>query len=74
MLYEVITLLKETGFEIRLKHEITDIKTLKNEYDAVLTATGAWLGRKIMSVPGADAVNVYSALEFLKAAKDGETA
>ena len=43
---------------------IVDLQDIVNNYDAVLIATGTWLSRK-MGIPGEDAKNVVSALEFM---------
>ena len=43
---------------------VADLQDIVNNYDAVLIATGTWLSKK-MDIPGEDARNVVSALEFM---------
>ncbi|MDZ4180815.1 MAG: FAD-dependent oxidoreductase, partial [Coriobacteriia bacterium] len=70
VLHGEIDNLVEYGLELRCGIEIgTDVPIdhLIGEYDAVLIAAGLQLSR-ILPIPGADAIGVTGALEFLRAA------
>ena len=65
-----INLMKEEGVEFKCgvnvgsKDSDVSIKSLKNEFDAIIIATGAKKARDL-NVPGRDASGVYFAVDFL---------
>lgn len=62
----------DVGIDVKLGAEIRDPSALKSEYDAVLLATGTSIGTKL-PLDGAEAPNVYAALELLGRANRGES-
>ncbi len=63
------------GIELKLNQSIgTDvsIEDLKNDFDAVVVATGC-VSPRLLQVPGEDLENVHNGLEFMNAVNEGQT-
>ncbi len=60
----------ETRMNCRVGRDIT-MEQLDAEFDAVFWAVGAQKGRALPNMPGSDAENVITALEFLSAFNEG---
>lgn len=56
--------LEDSGVHFHLNHEITDLKALKDEHDAVLLATGVYKGRAL-DIAGTSLSGVTKALDYL---------
>lgn len=66
-----VDLLKQSGIEFRTNQNIADgsngtvdIRTLKNDYDAVLLTTGSTVPRDL-NIPGRDLNGIHFAMDFL---------
>ena len=64
-LQEEIDIITEAGVTIKTGEEITNVSSLTKDYDAVLVAVGASMG-KIIPVKGANAEQQAAALEILR--------
>ncbi|MDO4572754.1 MAG: FAD-dependent oxidoreductase, partial [Clostridia bacterium] len=62
-------ILTDAGLQIETGRRIGNTAALREEYDAVLVAAGAWRGRRLEALEGHDAENAFSALELLQAAR-----
>ncbi len=61
------------GVEVKLNTRVgsdISIETLENDYDAILWAVGTHSGRPL-PIPGAEATNVITGVDFLRAFNDG---
>lgn len=69
-----ISTIIDTGVEVRygvaLGRDI-DLDTLRENFDAVFLAIGAWEGKK-MGIPGEDLEGVFEGIEFLRKVNMGE--
>lgn len=68
---EEVCLLQESGFKIIYNKKITDIRALKEKYDAVLNAVGAHEGVRL-PIAGNDAQGVLTNIDFLRNASLGK--
>lgn len=70
VLAEVQTIV-DCGVELKCNCAVSDAAQLRREYDAVLVAVGTSYGKKL-PLPGADLPHVYTALDVLRASRQGK--
>lgn len=62
----------DSGVDYECGREISDVKALRAEYDAVLIAAGVSKGKKL-PIPGSDFKQVYTAIDILAEIHAGES-
>lgn len=66
-----IAVIEEAGVKLQCGVCIENAAALKEEYDTVLVAVGTSVGKKLNDLPGADFKQVYTAVELLRASRQG---
>ncbi|WP_042357413.1 FAD-dependent oxidoreductase [Bacillus rubiinfantis] len=63
--------IKKLGVKFELNHTVTleELEYMNNTYDAVFVGAGLWAPKKL-PLPGADLNGVFTAIEFLKEARE----
>jgi NADPH-dependent glutamate synthase beta subunit-like oxidoreductase len=61
----------DLGVELELDAKVTDLETVRHDYDAVFLAVGAQLGRRAY-IPAGSAAHVLDAVDLLRGVEEGE--
>ncbi|KRE96269.1 glutamate synthase [Nocardioides sp. Soil774] len=61
----------DLGVELELDAKVTDLDTLRHDFDAVFLAVGAQLGRRAY-IPAGSAAHVLDAVDLLRGVEEGE--
>ena len=69
---EEIRYITDSGVAYECNHEVSDVKALRGEYDAVLITAGVSKGKKL-PIPGSDFKQVYTAIDILAEIHAGES-
>ena len=69
---EEIQYIVDSGVDYECNCEISDVKALKEQYDAVLITAGVSKGKKL-PIPGSDFKQVYTAIDILAEIHAGES-
>lgn len=65
---EEVKYITDSGVELECNSNITNVKELKKDYDAVLVAIGTSYGKKL-NLKGSDYDNAYTAIDMLRASR-----
>ncbi len=69
---EEIKYIIDSGVDYECNCEISDVKALKEQYDAVVIAAGVSKGKKL-PIPGSDFAQVYTAIDILAEIRAGQS-